>query len=165
MLFLPFDNFTITTNLNPEQVSEKLSNVIEPPKRFRNSGIWAKPPSKLYEGKISGYNFRINKIINYRNSFLPIIEGRICPDIIGCQIKIKMQLHMTVMIFMLFWLGNLLPTALSFIVAMIADNTINPLMGLAPLGMCLFAYILCMSGFNWEAKNAKKFFYELFQSE
>lgn len=164
MLFLPFDNFTITTNLNPEQVSEKLSNVIEPPKRFRSSGIWSKPPSKPYEGRISGYNFRINKIINYRNSFLPIIEGRICPDIIGCQIKIKMQLHITVIIFLAFWLGNLFFVALSFIIAMIADTRIHPVMGLAPLGMCIFVYFLCMSGFNWEAKKAKKFFYELLYS-
>lgn len=164
MLFLPFDTFTITTNLNPEQVSEKLSNAIEPPKRLRSYDIWAKQPSKQYEGRISGYNFRINKIINYRNSFLPIIEGTICPDIIGCQIKIQMKLHIAVIIFMLFWFGNLIPISLSFLAAMIADHKVGPILGLAPLGMGLFAYLLCMSSFNIEAKHAKDFLYELFQS-
>lgn len=164
MLFLPFDNFTITTNLNAEQSIQKLLDVVELPKNLRSYEIWEKSPSKPYEGKMYGYNFKINKIIKYRNSFLPIIEGRICPDVIGCQIIIQMKLHIAVIIFMLFWMGNLLLVALSFIVAMLADNKIPPFLGLAPLGMGLFAYFLCMMSFNFEARKSKQFLEKLFQS-
>lgn len=157
MLFLPWENFTITTTLNSEQVKERLSNIIEPPKMFRRASLWGKPPAKPYEGIISGNNFRINKIINYRNSFLPIIEGKIYPESFGCQLKIKMNLHMIVIVFLLFWMGNLLPIGLLLFAAMIAGNNIEPVMGVVPLGMCLFAYLLCLICFKLEAQNSKNF--------
>ncbi len=102
MLFLPFESLTIKTNLNPDQVRERLSNVIEPPKRFRSSGIFSKRSSKPYEGTISGNRFRINKIINYQNSFLPIIKGKIYPQVISCSINVTLKLHIFVLIFIIY---------------------------------------------------------------
>jgi hypothetical protein len=164
MLFLPFESLTIKTNLNPDQVRERLSNVIEPPKRFRSSGIFSKRSSKPYEGTISGNRFRINKIINYQNSFLPIIEGEICPETMGCRIKIKMNMHIAVILFMLFWIGNLLPVSLGFLLAMLTDASMG-IAGLAPLGMCIFGYLLCTIAFQAEAQNSKYFLENLFSPQ
>lgn len=153
MLFLPFDNFTITTNLNAEQSIQKLLAAIE-------------PPSTPYEGKISGYHFKINKISNSRNSFLsfpPIIEGKICPDIIGCKIKLQMKLHIAMMIFMLFWMVNFLLVAFELLLEMLTDNKIHPFL-LAFMGVGFLGYLLGMIGFNFEAINAKNFLDKVLQS-
>lgn len=164
MLFLPFESLTITTHLNPDEVRERLFNVIEPPKRFRSSGLFSKPSSKPYEGTISGNSFRIHKIINYRNSFLPIIEGKICPETMGCKINIKMNMHIAVILFMFFWIGNLLPVSVGFLLAMLTDASMG-IAGLVPLGMCIFGYFLCTLNFKAEARNSKDFLENLFSPQ
>jgi hypothetical protein len=163
MLFLPFENLTITTSLNQNQVRERLLNVIEPPKALRSSWKFSALSTKPYQGLISGNTFKINRIINHRNSFLPVIEGKIYPEVMGCTIKVKMQLHIAVILFLLFWFGNLLPAGLVLAASFFTDTSAEPLPGLTPLLMCLGAYLTCMIAFKVEARNSKDFLEKLFK--
>lgn len=162
MLFLPFENTTITTHLNQEQVRHRLSNIIEPPTMLANYGLFGKPSTKPFQGIVSGNNFQIERNINYRNSFLPIIEGKISSENPGSKLIIKMRLHIAVIIFMLWWLGSILPILLLFLVAILSGNQIDLKIILVPLGMCVFAYLLCMIPFNIEAKQSKVLLEKLF---
>lgn len=162
MLFLPFEQITISTHLNQKQVRQRLSNIIEPPTIFAAYILFGKPPTKPYEGVVSGNNFKINRNINYRNSFLPIIEGKICPKNLGCQIIIKMRLHIAVMIFMVLLLGSFMAIILLSLFAILSSNQADFTFGLVPPSICVFAYLLCMIPFNIEAKNSKIFLEKLF---
>ena len=153
-------SFTIYTSLSPAEVCEKLAEVVEPRKTFR--WRWSKS-EKPYEGEIGDHSFKISRIINYRNSFLPQISGRIQPNGAGSEVEITMTLHGFVIGFMLFWLGMVLQFGILFLVAMISEGKFQ-LAGLIPVGMFAFGCLMPFVGFVPEAKKSKKFLTELLQS-
>lgn len=163
MSFLPYENFTITTNLDSEEVKRILADVIEPPKTFRNSWSSASRSHKPYEGKIYDDSFQISRIIHTRNSFLPIIKGKISPQVIGCSINITMKLHIFVLIFMGYWLSMTGSIGVGFLLALLSDNRMG-IAGLMPLGMFVFGCLLCIIPFKIEAKKSKEFLYKLFSA-
>lgn len=99
MKFLPTENITYKTRLKEDEIIRRLSDCIEPEKTFR-FGIFSSGSTKSYEGKINGQTFNIKRIISYRNSFLPRINGVIERDFDGLTIKVKMRLHTFVIVFL-----------------------------------------------------------------
>lgn len=156
----PTQRFTITTYLSPDEVQKKLIEVADPPP----TGIqfqW-KRSEKPYRGQIGEHSFKISRIIYYRNSFLPQIEGRIKAHGRGSQIEIEMKLHIAVIIFMCVWLSMVGQFVLLFLVVLFQED-FEPAF-LIPVGMFIFGLALPWSGFLPEAKGSKKFLMELFQA-
>ncbi|MFA8437036.1 MAG: hypothetical protein ACEPOZ_21225 [Marinifilaceae bacterium] len=151
MSFLPFENIEIKTQLTASQIKERISECIEPKKIFRSG----KKNTKPYEGIITGNRFKIQRIINYRNSFLPQIKGHIIQTTYGAKVEIKMRLNIAVYIFMTFWLGGIGSVFLFLLFSSIDDKEFNPLI-LAPLGMILFGYVLSTGGFKSESNRSRK---------
>jgi hypothetical protein len=87
-IFIPFDGFVIQTNLSSEAVKQKLAEVVEPYKPF----IVPFSHHKRYQGEINDNKFKFSKIIFYRNSFLPVIQGEIYPKTNGTSIEITLRL-------------------------------------------------------------------------
>lgn len=159
-MIFPFERFTITTALPPDIVREKLISVVEPPSRNIRWGMTK--PDKPYQGKISESYFEISRIINYRNSFIPVIKGRIYPDGTGSKIHIEMTMHPFVMVFMGIWLGIVGQGALGMLIAAFSSATFEPAY-LIPLGMFVFGILLCAIGFRPEANGSKKFLIDLLE--
>ena len=61
--FLPFESYTLATRLSTDEVRERILSFTEPPKFFRFDN------EKPYQGEIDGENFRVRRIIRYRNSY------------------------------------------------------------------------------------------------
>ena len=61
--------------LTESGLKERIGQNIEPKKTLRLG--FKNKNTKLYEGYLNGNNFEINRIISYRNSFLPQIKGEI----------------------------------------------------------------------------------------
>lgn len=162
MLLLPYENLTLTTELTADEARERLSKVIDSPKMFRGYWIFAPPPPKPYQGTIAGNQFRIRRIINYRNGFLPVIEGKICPDLMGCHIAIKIKLNRVVILFLLLWVGICLPTALVSLLEIFKHKTIDLRGCLVQVLMGILSYTICMIAFKIQARIAKKFLYRVF---
>ncbi|MCW3090548.1 MAG: hypothetical protein JWP81_1617 [Ferruginibacter sp.] len=166
---LPYENYTLITRLTTADVQKRLSDNIEPNKayRFNPFGENIKP----YEGVISGNTFTINRIIHYRNSFLPIITGQIADDAGKTCIKIKMRLHLLVLIFVSFWLY----TTGKFCVIVLTQNpslkdlhphpdaSINP--SLIPFIMFTVMLVMTLGGFKTESKKSKRFLSSLLEEE
>ena len=162
MKYLPFENITYKTKLEPEEILKRLRNHLEPKKMFRKRGIFKKETYKAYEGTIDGSTFSINRIIAYKNSFAPRINGTITKGINRTEIKVKMRLHPFVYFFMVIWISFLAVFGLVFL--NISDNINNPqYFSYLPFGMLLFGYILATGGFKYESIKSKKFFTELFE--
>ncbi|MBK4732957.1 hypothetical protein JJD41_24270 [Oxynema sp. CENA135] len=165
----PHEQFTIVTALDPDAVRQRLSTVVEPPKTFR--WRWGNP-DKPYQGEIGDRSFKISRIIHYRNSFLPIIDGRIEPNENGSKISINMKLHPFVMIFMLVWLSMVGQVPAIFLMgilfALFTDqkepiplDLESYLFLLIPLGMFVFGCGLPLIGFWPEARKSKTFLIDL----
>lgn len=155
-LFIPFESLTITTSLSFSEVVSRLDEVIAPPKLFRITLPFGSPPSKPYEGTISGNRFKINRIIIGRNSFIPIIEGDIHTQKFGCYIKIRMSLHNIVLGFMILWLWTTGSIGMFSLFAWLVEPSVGAIF-LPILGMFIFVWLLCLIPFKIEAKAATKF--------
>lgn len=157
---LTLEKFTIHSSLSTDRVREKLLEVVEPRKTWR----WnRRNPDKPYEGEVGDHSFEMMRIINYRNSFLPVIKGRITPEPMGSKIEIEMSLHPVVFVFMLIWLGMVGQFGVLFLIASIAEGKFEPA-ALIPVGMFIFGCLLPLIGFKPEAARSKKFFQQLLET-
>ncbi|NEU76973.1 hypothetical protein PI95_031870 [Hassallia byssoidea VB512170] len=98
MKILPYDTWIISTSDSLPIVLQRLNAKVEPPKVFRFSTRHAP-----YQGTISEEGFRINRIIHYRNSFLPVIRGRFEVQSHQTLIHVQMSIHPFVMASLGFW--------------------------------------------------------------
>ncbi|SHF35155.1 hypothetical protein [Chryseobacterium vrystaatense] len=160
MKYLPFERIIYRTNLSEQEVVKRLSDFIEP-KKFS----WGKKTTKEYEGFVTNSSFEINRIIDYRNSFLPQISGTFKENNGVTQIEVTMKLHVLVLVFLIVWCGF----ALLFLIGMgvavgIAEEKIS-LVLFIPVFMLLFVYALTMFGFKSESKKSREFLKKSFEAE
>lgn len=148
MTFLPFETIVIETPLTKEETISNLTKNIEPEKTFR----FNKSDTKDFEGQLRGNEFEIKRIISYRNSFLPIITGRVETNGSGTRLTLKIRLHVFVMIFMAIWFGGV---GLFFLASLTSSEDRGDTI-LFPLGMLLFGYALTMGGYLFESYRAKE---------
>jgi len=149
--------FTIETPFCEAVVRQRLLDVVEPRQAMR----WGwNAPAKPYQGEVGDRAFQISRIIGYRNSFLPQIEGRIYPQDIGCKIDIEMKLHPLVLGFMLFWLSMVGQIAMISLIAALAEPQFDPTL-LVPIGMFAFGCILPLVGFLPQARSSREFLTDL----
>ena len=163
MKYLPFENITYKTQLDPEEILKRLSEITEPKKTIRMKGIFGNNDHKPYEGRISKNTFSINRIIDYRNSFLPTIKGIIEKDMKGTKVTVKMRLHEIAMVFMFIWFGIVGIASLFFLASMYNNQDFEPLI-LIPFGMLILGYVLVTGGFKYESVKSKKYLAQLFEA-
>ncbi|MDN5477606.1 MAG: hypothetical protein L0G39_11795 [Chryseobacterium sp.] len=156
MKYLPFERIIYRTNLSEQEIITRLSGFVEP-KKFG----FGRTSSKEYEGFINNNCFEINRMINYRNSFLPQIKGTIQKGNYGTQIEVTMKLHLFVFVFLLFWCGFVM----FFLISLCLVQQKISVVFLVPVGMLLFVYALTMFGFKTESKESKEFLKKSFESE
>ena len=72
--YLPFENYTLATRLTVDEACMRITDNVYVKKGFRFL-VFTNKTDRPYEGTITGNCFTITRIINYRNSFLPIIKG------------------------------------------------------------------------------------------
>jgi hypothetical protein len=98
-----------------------MQDAVEPRRLWRISGL-----HRDFEGVLSMTGFKICRVINYRNSFLPIVVGKMLPRLQGgTRIEVQMRMQWIVTAFMLLWPGFpvlLLTTALLHIDIGILDS-------------------------------------------
>jgi len=159
--YLPFENYILITNLSPAEVYRRLADNVAPERPlqlFAQSSNTSKP----YEGKISKDSFSISRVINYKNSFLPIINGNISSFVGQTQLNIKMKLASFAMVFMSLWLGIMgLACIVTLLIGIIQIKQIfqtgfSPML-LTPFGAFIFGCLLTVIPFKKESKIAKEF--------
>lgn len=163
MKFLPKENITYETKLSEEEIIKRLADVIEPEKMFRG-GIFGNKSTKPYEGKIDADEFNIKRIISYRNSFLPRINGVIETHYDGTTIRVKMRVHTVVQVFLYFCMGNVGLGCIELITKFFSDPVFTPA-SFIPSGMMLFVYVLAMGSFKYESNKSKKDLQSVFEAE
>ena len=167
--YLPFESYVLISKLSVEEALGRLADNVEPRKKFGLS-MFNSRSNKPYEGQILGNTFSIGRIINYRNSFLPLITGDISTYLGKTQIKIKMQPVTFVLIFISLWLGIIGLVCLGIILVgliqfkQILQNGFSPMI-LIPFAMFLFGCLLTTLAFKAESRNSKEFLERLLEGQ
>ena len=156
MKYLPYEHITYKTNLSEQEVLTRLSGFVEP-KKFGLGRNYIKE----YEGSIDNNSFEISRVIQYRNSFLPDINGIIQKNNNGTEIQVIMRLNLFVLIFLLFWCSI---STCVFIMITLTQKKIS-VEFFMPLLMLIFVYALTMVCFKIESKKSKEYLRRSFEAE
>ncbi|MCB0631755.1 MAG: hypothetical protein R2824_21465 [Saprospiraceae bacterium] len=162
MKFLPYENLTIRSELTTSELKQRLMAEIEPKKLLRSP--FKKNNLKPYEGNLTGDTFEINRIIHYRNSFLPVIKGRILSDAAGAKVEVKLRLNIMVQIFAAIWMVGVTIAFVAMLIASIREGQFGAVIFI-PLGMLLFLYLMTTGGFKAESGRTKKDLLAFFEGE
>lgn len=132
-----YNQVTITSDKSPDEVVSLLKEYMEDKTSF-------------FEGYITNYNFNMHrKHGKYeRNSFVPILKGRILQDYDRTKICIVVHLHYLVAIFMVMWtIGILMGVYNGFVVH---HNFFSILF----VGILCFAWLICWQVYDGEITQA-----------
>lgn len=161
MKLLPRDRFSIQTLQPLPVVIEKLEPHIEAPRiRWGFSRKHA-----LYTGTISSSGFTIRRIIHYRNSFLPRIQGQFEPSAQGTIVHITMGLHPLVIAFLLVWGSLWYTTAIPITLSGFMTGDVLLEMSVLALGAPLAAILIFWLAFWAEAKRSRRELTEIIQGQ
>ena len=153
----PFRKFEFSTPMSTAHAARVLQEIVEPPRK------WGWPTSAkrgYFEGRVAGTRFKINRIIHYQNSFIPIIEGNFRRDGLGTIVTLNMRLVWPVVPV---WFGIILFLAWGSVAV---DSRLAGPFGarMLLLGMTLFIYLVATIPFAVEVRIAMKLLLELLRS-
>jgi len=155
MLLLPFDNYTIETNKTREEVVRELTY-------YTNGGVkfsFFKAGPGFFNGQINYNTFKIGKNIYGRNSFLPVINGKIEENNMGCKVFIKVRMAWFTIAFMIIWLGNAFLGIALEIYNWLSDGYLN--ISSISFKFFIFGYIVMMLAYKIPAKQSKDELYQI----
>ncbi|KAA3661360.1 MAG: hypothetical protein DWQ04_16675 [Chloroflexi bacterium] len=76
MLLIPYKKFTLNIYRPLAEVEAQLAARVKERQLIRRRSILKKPdPATPFEGVVENGRFNINRLINYKNSFLPYLVG------------------------------------------------------------------------------------------
>src|SRR5580692_8908617 len=102
---MPFYAFHLDVPVPPDVVAERVRVAVGKVPTFWESAksSWKGPRQSGFPflGTVKGRSFSIRRDIQYRNSFLPLIRGKIVPTPNGSRVNVFMFMHPLSLIFML----------------------------------------------------------------
>lgn len=165
--WLPFDRYTLVTSLKVAEVMRRLEVNVFPKKLTsmlvtQRYGQKNDTSGKPYTGMITGQQFEIARVINYKNSFLPIVKGEVSNFLGQTEIKVKSSPHVAVLAFSGIWMSIVSLACLGVSVVMINDGWghFQPEL-LIPFTMLIFGCLLFTIPYKIEAKKTKQFLVKL----
>lgn len=157
---LPYKRLTLFSRLSPPEIAALFGTQIEPLKWLRFGA-----GKTVFQGEYSGGNIKMRRIITYRNSFLPVITGRMESAEGGSTLRLTMQPALAVSVCMAIWFGFVLLFLAIAVVGFLAGHFKQGVMILAPLGMLAFGVALVAGAFWFEARKQQPLLLELFQAQ
>jgi hypothetical protein len=158
----PYDRFEYRSHLPPDEVLRRLGEATAPRQWVRF--FWSRPTKPL-EGKVSGSTFDCQRVITYRNSFLPRLQGTVEHHPLGgSRISGTMTLLPFVAAFLVVWIGGVSLIGIALLVAFVKEPKLGPL-ALLPCGMLVFLWVLATLAFSLEARKARALLERLLEAQ
>lgn len=155
--YLPFEKFTLQTSLTVEEVRVRITQNIDLYGRLAKN-FSTVTNEKPYRGSINKDHFTMQRIIGYRNSFLPVVKGHIIKEHNRTKLIISMRPHAFVIAFLCIWMGMVSLFCLAIVLHFIIHPQIptkDSLPLLIPFGMFAFGWALSYFPFKQESKITK----------
>ena len=161
-----YSRLFIQTRLTPGQVNEVLQKLVRPRQSFfhelHNPGQWFPDSGPQFIGWVENNRFKFHRVITGRNSFLPIISGKVIPAEGGAVLQVRLRLALPVAIFMTFWMTMTIYAAIETLPRAVQGS--NVMGAVLALGMPLFGVALTVFGFFPEKRRAVRLLTEAFGS-
>jgi hypothetical protein len=150
---IPYKHLAITTNLSIKDSAILIAdNISAPP-----TSLFRRSSGSGFEGSVSRDGFTINRIIHYRNSFLPVLNGRFSPHKRGTKIEIYITLHPIILILSPIFFYPFFEMVVMVIKDFLLTGNINA-NNLDPMGTGTgFLYLVGIIAFGFEAKKVETF--------
>lgn len=150
---MPLFWFHVDTPDTPQAVMVRIQLIVGTPPGWIES-IWqvwrqkddSAPP---FVGSVNDSSFKIQRDIRYRNSFLPIIRGRVIAPGLGSRVAVLMHIHPLAALFMGLWFYLVLRSHAVLKNPSGADFRVRGL-------IFIFGVLLVAGGFFPEAWKAKR---------
>ncbi|MBS7565734.1 hypothetical protein KHS38_15100 [Mucilaginibacter sp. Bleaf8] len=155
MKLLPKDRLCIITSLSPAEVQKQMQLNVSPKPEWSFESLFADTGNKYFTGTVENARFEIIRIIQGRNSFLPVIKGHTEPWLNGSRIYINMRLQLFVAVFMCFWLGGVGLGGVGLLISGLMSGQFSPAM-LIPFGMFALGYAMMIGFYSFERNKAKE---------
>jgi hypothetical protein len=153
-----YHSFTLVSPNSPQVLRDRLSRHVQAPQPMRLSWGFGSTSRAAYEGEIWDTGFKVSRIIDYRNSFLPVIRGRFEPTPQGTQVHFTLAIHPAVGAFLVAWLGLWYGMTIPLMIFQLSTliNRGQGLLGLLFLGMPLVALTAFGFAFWAEARHSQR---------
>ncbi len=154
----------VKVKLSSDEIAKLLSDEIAVPTK----SLFGQTPiigNKFYMGEVSNKGFEIRRIIYTRNSFMPIIYGKLIPESPETQVNILITLHPIIIAFSILLCT---PLILGFMVLFFGslinfpDNLGMIPLAVIPFSMLVLYYFFVLLGFGAEANTAEKYIMSFF---
>jgi len=155
---IPYKRLIIHTSLTADDAARILAKVVTPRPWYY---LFWNRPTPGFEGHVSRNGFNINRAIGYRNSFLPVLHGRFRFSANGTAVDVRMVMHPTVMLFLLFWYVILAIALFEFVTDAVQGASISG-RDWIPFGMLVFIYLMVFFSFGFEAERATRLLNKIF---
>lgn len=149
-LRFPYRRFEIVSALPRELAMARIKGIVEPHSPLIATFVRT---NKLFAGECSSDRFKLKRIVSYRNTMVPVIEGGFEPSPSGSRIRITMRLAHWVAGFFALWFGG--TTIMLLLSALGLRPTSHAMTGLSWIFPLAFVYGMGAIGFNFEADKAR----------
>jgi hypothetical protein len=160
MNYLLKEKITYRTDLPADEVLDRVNSIAEPVRMIRT--VFGKR-NKDYEGHVIDNKFYISRIIRYKNSLLPKIQGEVISNANGSTINIKMEPVIPGIIILI-----LFACIFSYMVYNsvwpVLNGAANTTLQLPLLIVLLLLYPIIIAVYNYEASIAKRDLKHLFEA-
>ena len=150
---LPYWRFIIHTSISHEVALERLSSAVAPMEQ--RPTFWLDTRPEDFTGTVWKNEFYIERIILYRNSFLPAIYGRFLPTETSVQVRVVMMLSPLILMIGIGLSLSALPVLAFIVYESIALGHFDASFKTA-LAIIAFLYLLFTGGFAYEAVIARR---------
>jgi hypothetical protein len=155
---LPYHSETLVSALSKKEI---LGHLIRVTREVNYLDARSMSDSRIkFNGMIGQEGFRISKVINRGDTFLPLITGEVESTPRGSIIFIKYRLFLGAVFFLVFW-SLILVAFMAFYIAVVGNLSY----GLICLGLAVFNYLLGMFFFHRQVKASREVFHELINFE
>jgi hypothetical protein len=149
---MPFYRFKIDALLSPGEAMRRMQSLVRTDPGLRVG--WFAPrvhDAVPFVGRVEDNEFRIYRLIRYRNSFLPQMRGIVNAMPTGIRVSVTMSLHPLAAIFMVVWLSAV---GMAAMVALAHWGTSD--FRIEPVAMFVVGLAMTLGGFYPEAYKARR---------
>lgn len=160
MWLLPYEKYSIITDLSPDEATKRLVSTIYVPDGYLFPEKYDTFSTKYFTGYINGNLFDLNLNVVPTRNMLPDISGRISPLNDGSMINIKITQKVSYYFFS-FCLIFLLVAGVSMNLSSKEFERSN----LLPFVMAFLVYCLALFNFKYQTKDIKGILTAAFEGE
>jgi hypothetical protein len=152
MKLIPFERFTIDTQLKKDEVKARLEKRIGPNKANNFQRI----DQNYFYGGLSGDKFKIYPILDHRNSWKPFLYGTIIGTDKGTKISVIMRPNLIILL-----------VTLTMIFGALLTNELVPLIEskfleiVLPVMFPIVLYVICTTAFYSDTEMCKDYLVEI----